>query len=77
MAKYEKSPPARFTVREWYRVYQSRGSNVHRGGYGRPKISSTVRNEIRKLFENDPRMSLSKVASDKSVVHAKFWNIFL
>ena len=45
------SPPARSAIRKWYQEYQSRGIHAHRSGNGRPRISSTVRNEIRELFE--------------------------
>ena len=39
------------------------------------RISSNVRNEIRELFENDPRISRREVASEKGVSHATVWNI--
>ena len=56
MEKQEQSHRVRSTVREWYQAYQSRGSNTCRGENGRPRISSTVRNEIPDLFENDPQI---------------------
>ena len=67
MEKYEKISPARPKIRERYRAY--------RGGNGRPRISSTVRNEIRKLFESYPLISSREVASEKGVAHATVCNI--
>ena len=69
MEKYEKSPPARSTTREWYQAYQSRASHAHKGRNGRPRIRSTVRSEILKLIENDLRISLREEASEKGVAH--------
>ena len=36
---------------------------------GNPWIRSTVRNEVRELFENDPQISFREVASEKTVYH--------
>ena len=57
-------------TREWYQAYQSWGSHAYKGRNGRPRIRYSVRSEILKLFENDPRISLREVASEKGVAHA-------
>ena len=38
-------------------------------------MNSTVRNEICKLFENDPRINLREIESEKDVAHATVWKI--
>ena len=40
-----------------------------------PQISSTVRNEIRELFENNSSISLRDVESEKGANQAAVWNI--
>ena len=73
--RYENIPPARSTIREWYEAYQSRGIHAHTSGNERPRIRSTVRNEIHELFENNSRTSLRELASEKGVAHATVWKI--
>ena len=76
MEKYEMSPPAWSTIR--YKngsKHTKQGSRARTGGNERTLISSTVRNAIRELFENNPRISLREVASEKGVTHAAVWNI--
>lgn len=71
---YNRHPPARSTIRLWREDYEARGSHRHRGGNGRPRISIEVRNQIRILFNNDPRRSLREVAEETGVSHATVWN---
>ena len=72
---YERQPPARSTIRQWHRDYQTRGSHSHGGANGRQRISNTVRDEIRKLFSYDPKLSLRGVAAQTSFAHSTVWNI--
>ena len=70
----KNSPPERSKVREWYQAHQFRGV-MHKAVEMAARISSTVRKETRELFENNPRISLREVPSEKGVANATLWNI--
>ena len=72
---YERRPRARSTIRQWLEEYQTRGSHSRRGGNGRPRINTAVRDEIRELFNNGPKVSLRAVASQTGVAHGTVWSI--
>ena len=53
----------------------NRRKSCTKGWKWAPRISSRVRNEIRRLFENYTWTSLSEIAPEKNVDHATVWNI--
>ena len=61
-------------MRQWREDYQSRGSHAHRGGNGRPQITEANKNEIRALFNTNPRLSLCAAAQEVGVAHATVLN---
>ncbi len=72
---YRRNPPARSTIRQWREDYQERGSHNHRGGNGRPRISTAVRNQIRDLFIDDPTISLRVAAAQTRVCSSTVRNV--
>lgn len=60
--KYEKMAPSRPSIVRWVREYRNRGSHAHRGGNGRPAITSNQKAAIRNMFEDNPQISLRFVA---------------
>ena len=72
--RFNITSPARSTMRQWREDYQSRGTHAHRGGNGRPQITEEKKNEIRALFNSNPRLSLRAAAQEVGVAHATIWN---
>ena len=61
--------------------YENGTKHINQGGVmhtgvemGAPQISSTVRNEMHELFENNTRISLREVATEMGVAHATVCN---
>ena len=73
--EYSRTPPACSTIRLWRANYQQRGTHIHTGGNGRPKISAQMKNKIRLLLGDNPRMTMRASAAEKSVAHATTWNL--
>ncbi len=71
---YGRSPKYRFTVRQWRDEYQTRGSHNHRGGNGRPRIVIALRNEIRELFLDGPRI-YPRAAAQTGVSDSTAWSV--
>ena len=71
---FNRHPPARSPIRLYRQDYEARGSHKHRGGNGRRRISIEVQNQIRILFNDDPRRTLREVAEETGVAHATVWS---
>ena len=61
--RYNKNHPCRSSVDRWYDDYRAQGTQQHRGGNGRPQLSTQLKSEIRPKFINDPTLSFRKVAA--------------
>ena len=72
---YGRRRPARSTIRQWRNDYQERGNHDHRGWNGRPRITIAVRDQIRDLFIDQPRMSLRSAAHQIGVSTATIRNV--
>ena len=70
---YNRTPPARSTIRQWREDYQSRVLHAHRGGNGRQQISKERRVRIRLLFNDDPQLPFRTVAAGLGVHHTTVW----
>ena len=44
------------------------------GGNGRPQKAEAKKNEIRALFNNNPRLSIRAAAQKAGATHATIWN---
>ena len=51
-------PPHRSEIARWQRNFLSRGSLRHRGGNGRPRTTGERIEEVRLMFQEDPRLSI-------------------
>ena len=58
-----KTPPRREDILRWQAAFQNRGNLGHRGGNGRPRISRERIEEVRLLFQNDPRLSIRRAST--------------
>ena len=57
-----KEPPFRSDILRWERSFMERGNLAHRGGNGRPRISTEKINEVRVMFRDNPRLSIRAAA---------------
>ena len=71
--RFNMTSPTRSTMRQWREDYQSRGTHAHRGGNGRTQITEAKMNEIRALFNSNPRLSLRAEAQEVIFAHATIW----
>ena len=53
-----KTPPSRNTILRWHTRFLQDGNMAHQGGNGRPRVSDQNVEDVRLLFENNPRLSI-------------------
>ena len=56
-------PTTRNSILRWHERFLTAGNMAHRGGNGRPRISDGEIENVRSLFENNPRLSMRQAES--------------
>ena len=69
-----KAPLASSNIRLWKADYEQQGTHADWGGNGAPRISMQTKNDMRQLFQDNPRVSLRAAAVETSIAHATIWN---
>ena len=73
-SKYKKKAPSRDSIARWADEYRLRGGHAHRGGNGRPQITSAQKNMIRNMFLSNPKVSIRYVAGQTNISYGTIWN---
>ena len=58
-----RTPPARSSILRWHEQFLMAGNMARKGGNGRPRRTDGEIENVRSLFENNPRLSIRQAES--------------
>ena len=71
-----RTPPTRNSILRWHEQFLTAGNMAHRGGNGRPRIRDGEIENVRLLFENNPRLSIRQAESLLNIPRSTIQRVF-
>ena len=71
-----RTPLERNSILRWHEQFLTAGNMPHRGGNGRPRMSDGEIENVRSLFENNPRLSIRQAESLLNMPRSTIQRVF-